>query len=105
MVDNPAHIGYAAVKAVYIAVQSVGIYVRGPFGGSDEETRHLLLPHADAIAERLDVPLGDKTEHFFVDYIKADYTDTSQRDELIDWLGAKADLYEQTLNEILGDPA
>lgn len=80
---------------------SVGLFIRAPHYGSHEETRARLLLHSDRLAEELGVEMSDSNKYFFGQEKRGDYTDVSQRDELIDWLNKTATKYEDSLRSVL----
>jgi len=93
------------IVSMYVAVGQIGLFVRGPHRSLGAElTRDFLALHADAITERLGVPMGDG-QYFFGTSRGGDYNDAQERDQLIDWLHEKAELYERTMMDVLGGTA
>lgn len=89
------------IISMYLSADSIGIFIRAPHNGSHEEMRELVVSNADLLSAKLGVPMGNHDKYFFVDAIKGNYTEASQRNKLIDWLAEKADLYEKVLGEVL----
>lgn len=83
----------------------VGIFVRGMHGAAGELVRDQLVVHDQAITERLNVPIGDGADYFFILKKQGDFNNKQEQDALIDWFNEKADLYERTLKDILGQTA
>ncbi|MDI1242811.1 MAG: hypothetical protein PSX80_12920 [bacterium] len=91
------------VISLMLAKRSVGIFIRTAQDGSNEETAERLRQREADLSMRLGVPFGNSDRYFFFDGLEADYTDPARQPNLIDWLAAKADLYETTLREVFGD--
>ncbi|MEK7855188.1 MAG: hypothetical protein AAB288_03790, partial [Acidobacteriota bacterium] len=88
------------IISLMLAKESIGIFIRTSQGGSNEETEVRLRQLEPELTQRLGVPCGDSERHFYFDGVKADYSDSTQQQVLIDWLAGKAELYEKTLREV-----
>ncbi|PCI11652.1 hypothetical protein COB72_00440 [bacterium] len=88
------------IISLYAAKDGVGAFIRGLPRANGAEVRETLIPHEAALTEKLGNRIGDGTDHFFQSWKPGDYTDKDQRDQLIDWLAGKAELYEQVLSEL-----
>jgi hypothetical protein len=95
IIENPP-----GLLSMYLSANSVGIYLRAPYGGSHEEMREMLVSNAAILTEKLSVPMTNSDKYFFGDQKKGDYTDPAQRVALIEWLAGKADFYENVLREV-----
>lgn len=98
IIDNPP-----IVISLYVATNSVGIFLRAPYNGSHEEARELLASKAEVLSEKLGVPMSSHDKYFFGDQKKGNYTDSNQRGALIEWLAEKADLYENIVRQVYED--
>ena len=88
--------------SMYAAQNDVGLFIRAPRAGNRYLTRERLESVQDLLKAKLGAEMTDSDQYFFGNWIKGDYTDPAQQDSLIDWLATKADLYERTLQEVLG---
>lgn len=85
----------------YVAVEGVGLFIRGLRNEPGAAVPERLQPHAAELESRLGVPIGENDEHFFSAWTRGDYTDESQWPHLIDWLAERSAKYEQAIVEIL----
>lgn len=90
------------IISIYAGKGQVGIFMRPPRNGSEEETQTLLLAKEAALTDHLGVQIGASSKHFFSDAKKGDYTDPLQRDSLIDWLSKRSDDYEEAVRAAFG---
>ena len=87
--------------SLMLAKTNVGVFYRMHRGGNFEILRAKLLEHADEFARILGIPADAAGQGFFF-RVPGDYTDPSQRDQIITWLSEKADLYERAFTEVFG---
>ncbi len=88
------------VVAQYIAQGRVGVFVRGDWGVSSEETTRELEPYRD----RLEQALGESIDGRYplIKRLPIDTNDPANWDQMSDWLHKEADRYVATLEEVMG---
>lgn len=82
------------------AIGKIGIFFTAPRGVKFATTAQKLEAFEDTITAKLGVPCREGS---WYQEVKGDYKDPAQWDELIEWLSARADLYEQTIRAVLGE--
>lgn len=89
---------------LFIARDSVGVFIRGPRGQNDNETTRRLAPIAEEIAEAIGVPMhSDQSKRLFASRLHAETSDRHQWDRLADWITETANRYFAGLEQILDD--
>lgn len=88
--------------SIFLAQESVGIFVRGPRGGDPEEVAERLAPLADTLAADLGASVGPSAlGHFLVRQHKTDMKDRANWPAAIDWLHERAHTYLRILRNRL----
>jgi hypothetical protein len=87
--------GTDLVISLYVALDAVGAFIRGPRAAPPELVYEQLLPFAEQLASALGVPLGapDAGYHFHVKR-RADTLDFDSWSDSIQWLNDTVKVYE-----------
>lgn len=86
---------------LFVAKESVGVFLRGERGVSADDAAEYLMPYADRLAARLGVEMPGRNEgHFFASRLAGDASDRSQWDRMADWLNATARRYWEALDAL-----
>lgn len=85
---------HGVVISLMLSKGKIGIFYRNGRGLDFAELHQRLLPRADEIAQKLGLPVERVDTGFYLDR-PGDYADPEQRDQLINWMAEKADLYER----------
>lgn len=89
------------VLSIYVSVDGVGLFVRGPLDVPPEETHQRLEPHREALENRLGLPMGYPSKpHLFSAFRKTDMRERSNWTEATAWMHEKAHFYANTLRSI-----
>ena len=86
--------------SMYLANSGVGLFIRAGRNGDKVELKERLAEKSSEIQARLGCEMGDGDQYFFGQDLKGDYSDTSQRPAMIEWLRDKSSLYESVLKEV-----
>lgn len=88
------------VVVQYLGSESVGVFIRGERGASQETSRAMLAPYVDALTQRLGAPIAGGI-HGFVKSLRLDTRDRANWDRMADWLHEQADKYVATLKDVV----
>jgi hypothetical protein len=94
--------GLNLVISIYLAKNSVGIFLRGERGVDGETVSNILLPYKDVLEDKLSTEFGSiDGDYFLGSFLKANTKDREQWEKLIEWLYIKSNLYDKVLRSIL----
>ncbi|GJD40826.1 hypothetical protein [Methylobacterium bullatum] len=88
------------VVARYLAVQEVGLFIRGPARTAPSLTAERLAPLASTLSERLGTPFNPTSPYFFIKKLSVRYVDEGERERIIRWLDAETERYVSVLRSI-----
>lgn len=91
------------VISSYVAKSGVGVFVRSKSSSADAAAAvyQTLLPFAEELGQQLDAQLGNPDgKYFFSTEYKANTSDRSRWDELVNWLYEKTETYENALQAL-----
>ena len=89
------------VISLYLAKESVGLYIRGKRGVADNNVHLMLSPHAELLSRETGVAFeSDYPGYFFTSFMNADTNNRALWDKLADWLYETANQYERALQMI-----
>ena len=92
---------FDVVVSYYVAVNGVGLFVRGLRDADSSEVRARLEPYGERLSDALGAELGEpEDEYFFGQSLDADTSDHSRWDELADWLNERVELYATSLRAL-----
>jgi hypothetical protein len=94
--------GLDLIISYYVAVRDVGIFIRGLRGSNGAEVRDRLLDVEPQLTQRLNTPIGESTEHFFISFTPGNYQNPEERPRLVRWLAESVDRYEAALLAVFG---
>lgn len=98
--------GGKIIVSYYIAVGSVGLFVRGRRGAPAEQTEAMLKPHQKRLEDEFNTEFHAKFDDIFLaSNLPCDYTDEAQFEDIAGWLNKQIILYETVLNDVFGDIA
>ena len=96
--------GTDLVVAIYLAQQSVGLFVRGPRRSDPGDVRDQLSPHQAELERALDAPIrdGGTHGHFFWKERRGDMRDEGLWPAMANWLHETQNTYVEALSQQLG---
>ena len=84
------------VISIYLAVDHVGLFLRGPRGASNGDLYEKLEANHEFLSRRL----GESEHNDFGQRFYGDADDPDERDKMIDWLYETATKYETVLTDV-----
>jgi hypothetical protein len=94
----PAH---GLIVSQYLAQRSVGVFIRGERGEDRTQNEARLAPHLTELERRLNASPND--DWAFGKSKAFDTKDRANWDQMADWLHETAELYVNTLTDVLGE--
>lgn len=94
--------GTSLFVAQYVAVDGVGVHVRGPRGSTQEDTLAELQPYEAQLKARLGVETYRRGIGIYGQALRLDSRDPQNWDRMSDWLATTAATYLDVVAEIAG---
>jgi hypothetical protein len=92
------------VLSIYFAVNSVGVFLRGPRGTTPSEIAAVFNPKAEKFRELVGGEMKDATESDHpACYKRMNMRDRKNWPEAIDWLKQKSDLWLAAVDELFSE--
>lgn len=85
----------------WIGDENCGVFVRGPFGTSIEETTELIEPYIEELSRQLSVPCVSELRYPLLQRLETSAADPSNWPQIIDWMEETRERYTRAINQIV----